>query len=99
MHDKSFPGPVPANAELEILRILWREGPLTVRDVHAIIARRRDVRYTTVLKTMQVIAEKGIVTRDESERSHVYAPNIPETAVKKRLVADLVDRLFDGSAA
>src|ERR1041384_7804094 len=91
--------PVPANAELELLRILWKEGPLTVRDVHEIIARRRDVGYTTVLKTLQVMAEKGLVTRDESERSHVYTAAIPETAVKKRLVSDLVDRVFDGSAA
>jgi BlaI family transcriptional regulator, penicillinase repressor len=91
--------PVPANAELEILRLLWRDGPLTVRDIHGIIGRRRNVGYTTVLKTLQVMAEKGLVTRDESERSHVYAAAIPEGAVKKQLVSDLVDRVFDGSAA
>lgn len=93
------PFPVPANAELEILHLLWRDGPLTVRDIHDTIARRRDVGYTTVLKTLQVMAEKGLVTRDETERSHVYTAAIPETAVKKRLVSDLVDRAFEGSAA
>jgi predicted transcriptional regulator len=72
---------------------------MTVRDVFAVVQRRRDVRYTTVLKTLQVMQEKGLVTRDEAERSHVYAANVPERAVKKRLVADLVDRVFDGSAA
>jgi BlaI family transcriptional regulator, penicillinase repressor len=91
--------PVPANAELEILHLLWKDGPLTVRDLHEIIARRRDVGYTTVLKTLQVMAEKGLVTRDESERSHVYKAAIPESAVKKRLVSEMVDRVFDGSAA
>lgn len=91
--------PAPTNAELEILRLLWRDGPLTVRDVHETIKRRRDVRYTTVLKTLQVMTEKGLVTRDDSERSHVYAAAVPESTVKKRLVADLVDRAFDGSAA
>ena len=91
--------PAPTNAELEILHLLWRDGPLTVRDVHETIKRRRNVRYTTVLKTLQVMTEKGLVTRDDSERSHVYAAAIPESTVKKRLVADLVDRAFDGSAA
>lgn len=91
--------PVPTNAELEVLGLLWRDGPLTVRDLHETIARRRNVGYTTVLKTLQVMAEKGLVARDESERSHVYAAAIPESAVKKRLVSDLVDRAFDGSAA
>jgi len=90
--------PVPAPAELEILRLLWRGGPQTVRDVFETIRRRRDVRYTTVLKTLQVMAEKRLVTRDESERSHVYNAAIAEASVKTRLVADLVDRAFDGSA-
>lgn len=89
--------PVPTNAELEILRLLWRGGPQTVRDVHETIRRRRNVGYTTVLKTLQVMAEKGLVERDESERSHVYKAAIPEATVRKRLVADLVDRAFDGS--
>ena len=91
--------PVPTNAELEILRLLWREGPLTVRAVHDALRTRRDIGYTTALKTLQVMAEKGLVTRDDAERSHVYAAAVPEASVKRRLVADLADRLFDGSAA
>jgi predicted transcriptional regulator len=90
--------PVPTNAELEILRLLWRGGPQTVRDVFDEVSRGRDVGYTTVLKTLQVMAEKGLVTRDESERSHVYRAAVGEASVKKRLVADLVDLAFEGSA-
>ena len=91
--------PIPSNAELEILRILWRRGPSTVRDVHDELKRERDVGYTTVLKIMQVMAEKKIVTRDESERSHVYSPAVEEKSVKRRLVSELLDKAFDGSAA
>ena len=91
--------PVPSNAELEILRILWKQGPQTVREVHDALKRERMVGYTTVLKTMQVMAEKKLVTRDESERSHVYAAAVEEKSVKRRLVSDLLDRAFDGSAA
>ena len=91
--------PIPSNAELEILRILWRRGPSTVRDVHDELKGERDVGYTTVLKTMQVMAEKKLVTRDESERSHVYKPAVEEKSVKRRLVSELLDKAFDGSAA
>lgn len=91
--------PIPSNAELEILRILWRRGPSTVRGVHDELKRERDVGYTTVLKTMQVMAEKKLVTRDESERSHVYKPAVEEKSVKRRLVSELLDKAFDGSAA
>lgn len=91
--------PIPSNAELEILRILWKEGPQTVRVVHDVLRTERDIGYTTVLKTMQLMAEKKLVTRDESERSHVYAPAVEEKSIKRRLVSDLLDRAFDGSAA
>ena len=91
--------PIPSNAELEILRILWKEGPQTVRVIHDALRTERDIGYTTVLKTMQLMAEKKLVTRDVSERSHVYAPNVEEKSVKRRLVSDLLDRAFDGSAA
>lgn len=91
--------PIPTTAELEILRELWRHGPSTVRDVHDAVRRARDVGYTTVLKTMQVMAEKGLVTRDESSRSHVYAAAVPEKSVQKRMVANLVEWAFDGSSA
>jgi predicted transcriptional regulator len=91
--------PVPTNAELELLRLLWQRGPQTVRDIFSTVRRQKDVGYTTVLKTLQVMQEKGLVTRDESERSHVYSAAVPETQVKTRLVSDLMDRAFDGSAA
>jgi BlaI family transcriptional regulator, penicillinase repressor len=91
--------PVPTNAELEILQELWRDGPQTVRDVYDAVREGRDIGYTTVLKTLQVMAEKGLVTRDETDRSHVYRAAVPESAVKRRLVSDLLDRAFDGSAA
>ena len=91
--------PIPSNAELEILQVLWKNGPSTVRSVHDQLSSERDVGYTTVLKIMQVMAEKRLVTRDESERSHVYAPAVEEKSVKRRLVSDLLDKAFDGSAA
>lgn len=91
--------PVPSNAELEILRILWKSGPRTVREVHDELKPDRDIGYTTVLKIMQVMAEKKLVTRDESERSHVYTAAVEEKSVKRRLVSDLLDKAFDGSAA
>ena len=91
--------PIPSNSELEILRILWRKGPQTVRDVHDELKAERTVGYTTVLKIMQVMAEKRLVTRDESERSHVYTPAVEEKSVKRRLVSELLDKAFDGSAA
>ena len=91
--------PIPANAELEILRILWRSGPQTVREVHDKLSAERDVGYTTVLKTMQVMAEKRLVTRNESQRSHVYAAAVEEKSIKRRLVSELLDKAFDGSAA
>jgi len=91
--------PVPSNAELEILHVLWRSGPATVREVHDALSRERDLGYTTVLKTMQVMASKKLVTRDESERSHVYTATVEEKSVKRRLVTDLLDKAFEGSAA
>ena len=91
--------PIPSNAVLEILQVLWKNGPSTVRSVHDLLSKDRNVGYTTVLKIMQVMAEKRLVTRDESERSHVYAPAVEEKSVKRRLVSDLLDKAFDGSAA
>lgn len=91
--------PIPSNSELEILHVLWRKGPQTVRQIHPALRRKREIGYTTVLKTLQVMAEKGLVTRDETERSHVYRAAVPEKSVKRRLVSDLLDRVFEGSAA
>jgi predicted transcriptional regulator len=89
----------PTNAELEILQVLWSDGPSTVRAVHDRIRRRRPVRYTTVLKLLQIMTEKGLVRRDESSRSHIYASAVQEKVVKKHIVRDLTDRVFEGSAA
>jgi BlaI family penicillinase repressor len=91
--------PVPSNTELEILHVLWSRGPSTVRQVFDVMRKDRDVGYTTVLKIMQVMAAKKLVKRDESDRSHVYSPAVEEKSVKRRLVTDLLDRAFDGSAA
>jgi predicted transcriptional regulator len=88
----------PTDAELEILTVLWSRGPSTVRDVHEIIASRKSTQYTTVLKQLQVMAEKGLVRRDETERSHVYQPTRPREWTQRQLAGDLLTRAFDGSA-
>lgn len=90
--------PRPTPAELEILRVLWQRGPSTVREVHDSLERARATGYTTVLKMLQIMTEKGIVTRDESERAHVYAARVPEADTQRQLVGDLLDRAFGGSA-
>jgi predicted transcriptional regulator len=90
--------PRPTGAELEILRVLWRSGPLTVRQVQEALRRDPPIGYTTTLKTLQVMAEKGLVDRDESRRSHVYRARVDESQSQRRLVGDLMDRAFGGSA-
>ncbi len=91
--------PRPTEAELEILRVLWERGPSTVRHVHEAVAAARSTGYTTSLKLMQIMADKGLVTRDESSRTHVYAPRVSQESTQRQLVTDLVDRAFGGSAA
>ncbi|MCA9491894.1 MAG: BlaI/MecI/CopY family transcriptional regulator [Myxococcales bacterium] len=93
--------PKPTDAELQLLRILWSIGPNTVREVHRHLEALRgtDVAYTTVLKLLQVMHDKGLVARDTSERSHVYAPTFAEDQVTGALVDDLVRKAFDGSAS
>ncbi len=96
---KTAPSAVrPTEAEMAILSVLWQRGPSTVRDVHAALAER-NTGYTTVLKLMQIMAEKGLCARDESQKSHVYRPLVDEGGTRGRLVADLIDRVFAGSAA
>lgn len=87
----------PADSELEILRILWDKGPSTVRDVHDELSKRRQIVYTTVLKAMQIMHEKKLLHRDESQRSHVYSPAVDEHAVKKTVLDGVIDLLFGGS--
>lgn len=89
--------PMPTDAELAILRVLWSKGPSTVRDVFEALAG--DTGYTTVLKLMQIMAEKGLVKRDESRRSHVYSAVPTEEKTQKRLLGELIDKAFSGSAA
>ena len=90
--------PKPTEAELAILQVLWSRGPSTVRTVHEAISRRRQTGYTTTLKLMQIMAEKGLVTRDESLRSHVYTAHVSRDRTQKQLVRNLLDQAFDGSA-
>jgi len=89
--------PRPTNAELEILRVLWQRGPSTVREVLESLPRGDRVGYTTVLKLLQIMTEKGLVTRDASARSHVYAPATSQTTTQDQMVSDLVERAFGGS--
>jgi len=88
----------PTNSELEILGVLWRRGPSSVRDVHEELERKRRTGYTTVLKLMQIMAEKGLVIRDEENRAHIYTALISEDEAQSGLMNDLVDKAFGGSA-
>jgi len=90
--------PKPTNAELEILTVLWSIGPATVRDVYDVIHRRRAAQYSTVLKFMQIMAEKGLVRRDETQRAHVYQPTRSREWTQQQLAGDLMERAFSGSA-
>ncbi len=93
--------PKPTEAELEILRILWKHGPSTVREVHENLCRDRAeaAGYTTALKLLQVMHAKGLVLRDDSQRAHVYRAVQSKERTQRRFLADLVQRVFDGSAS
>ncbi|HVK64375.1 MAG TPA: BlaI/MecI/CopY family transcriptional regulator [Polyangium sp.] len=90
---------LPTDAELAILRVLWRRGPSTVREVHEDLKPLQGTGYTTVLKRMQIMAQKGLVERAEAGKSHVYRAIIPEDQAQKGLVHDLVEKAFGGSAS
>jgi len=91
--------PRPTDAELAILRILWERGPSTVRQVHEVLARDRQAAvYTTALKLLQIMTEKGLVERDERDRTHIYRARLGEEQTQRQLVRDLADRAFGGSA-
>src|SRR6185312_8549043 len=90
--------PRPTDSELEILTVLWSIGPATVRQVHEVINRRRPSQYWTVLKFMQIMAEKGLVRRDDKQRAHIYEAARPREWTQKQLAGDLLDRAFSGSA-
>src|ERR1035437_8218342 len=89
----------PTDAELEILTVLWARGPSTVRDVHRAIAQRKPALYTTVLKMLQIMAEKSLVRRDERQRAHVYSASRPREWTQRQLAGDLLQRAFGGSAS
>jgi len=90
--------PRPTDAELMILRALWQGGPSTVRQVYEVLKQKKDLGYTSALKTMQVMTEKGLVVRDVSKRTHVYSPAQTEDHTLHSLVDDLMSRAFGGSA-
>ena len=89
----------PTDAELAILRVLWDQGPSTVREVHDSLGEARDTGYTTILKQLLIMAEKGLVARDERDRAHVYRARWSEARTQKHILAGLLDRLFAGSTA
>jgi BlaI family penicillinase repressor len=89
----------PTDAELEILTVLWSRGPATVREIHEVIAKRKAAQYTTVLKTLQIMAEKGLVRRDEKQRAHIYEVASSRESTQRQLAGDLLQRAFNGSAA
>ena len=90
--------PRPTEAELAILRVLWKRGPSTVREVQQELARDRRTGYTTALKLLQIMMDKGLVIREESRRPHVYQARFAEEQTQRQLVRDLLDRAFGGSA-
>ena len=90
--------PRPTDAELEILTVLWSLGPSTVREVHEAISRRKPAQYSTVLKFLQIMAEKGLARRNEKQRAHVYEAARPREWTQRQLAGDLLERAFSGSA-
>jgi len=97
MADK--PTPRPTDAELAILRVLWERGPSTVREVHDSLSRTHDSGYTTILKLLQIMTDKRLVVRDESQRAHVYSTTLSQQRTQTQLLGDLIDRAFGGSPA
>jgi BlaI family penicillinase repressor len=88
----------PTASELEILQVLWQRGPSTVREVHEELHAEKPSGYTTVLKLMQIMADKGLVRRDEKQKAHIYEAVVPREQTQSQLVRDLVDKVFGGSA-
>ena len=87
----------PTEGELEILQVLWEKGNATVREVHETILKSKEAGYTTTLKLMQIMFEKGLVLRDDSNRTHVYKPNVSREKTQKQMLNKMVDALFSGS--
>ncbi len=89
--------PRPTNAELEILTVLWARGDSTVREIHETVVERKPTQYTTVLKLLQIMTEKGLVLRDEKQRAHLYRASRPREWTQRQLAGDLMQRAFEGS--
>lgn len=90
--------PRPTDAELEILAVLWSTGPATVRQVHELISQRRPAQYSTILKFMQIMADKGLLFRDEEQRAHIYRAARAREWTQQQLAGHLLERAFSGSA-
>ena len=89
----------PTESELEILQILWTRGLATVREVHEELAKTKDVGYTTTLKLMQIMFEKNLVTRDDSNKTHIYMPAVSKEKTQKQFLNRMINGLFSGSSA
>ena len=90
--------PQPTDGELDVLRFLWANGPGTVKQVHEVINNIKPVKYTTTLKVMQVMHEKGLLLRDDSKYRHIYTPALPEEKTQGQLLTSFLDKAFSGSA-
>lgn len=89
----------PTPSELEILQVLWTRGASTVREVHEVMSRQKEIGYTSVLKLMQIMTTKGLVSRSEDQRAHVYEAALPAERTKQQMAADVLHRVFRGSAS
>ena len=96
---KQEPKVQPTPSELEILHILWSRGPSTVREIHDVLGAEKDVGYTSALKQLQIMTTKGLVTRTEDQRAHVYTATLPAEKTKQQFAADVLQRVFRGSAS
>lgn len=89
----------PTESELEILQILWEKGHCTVREVHEILEKNKEAGYTTTLKLMQIMSDKGLVVRDTSSKTHIYSAVVNQEKTEQHLVSKMIDNVFNGSAA
>ncbi len=89
----------PTESEMEILQILWEQGPSTVREVHEILSQTKDSGYTTTLKLMQIMNEKGLLNRNDEAKSHIYTASVKKESIQKQVVSKMINGLFKGSSA
>jgi predicted transcriptional regulator len=89
----------PTESELEILRVLWEKGPSTVREIHEVLGQSKDAGYTTTLKLMQIMHEKGLLDRDTSSKTHIYSSAVSQENTQRQLLDKMIDTVFNGSAS